>query len=315
MPIERIAFRYKREEKTLTPEELLEFAKTRPEGFPYPYEVLKVLFGEQQSRGDHLSTTALLSECPRNLVYERKEPYVEEIENLWAAFTGTMFHEQLEKAHIPGQTVVERRFWLHIEGLGWVSCKPDLVDVKYGLLDDYKSKDKLPNTHFPNPYPSHVTQLQVNRYIVQNAEYIEHDGSNGPWKVEYITPYHNRPDVKVAVQRVRDGEHRPFEFNELAIVYLAPREGMVRIPVTKSIQVPMKTKPGTKPARVADIWPDAKVEKFVREQYVTLRGALDEYDATGELPPVPEGWEGLSGWLCPYCPFKRQCVLAYMDGR
>lgn len=310
MPLERIIVRHNREEKRFTPQEYLDWLKERPSGHPYTYEVMAVLLGGQQNRGDHLSTTALLSECDRNLVLERKEPYDDTVEHLWAAFTGTMFHEQLEKVSISDQTVVETRYWIELPNVGWLSCKPDLIDVKYGTLEDFKSKDKLPSLMRSNPYDTNVEQVQINRFIVQHAEWVE-----DPDGTEVIYPYHNVPTEAVKVRRPADGKDRPYEFIDLAVVYIAPREGMVRMRCTKSIDVPTKDGKGTKKQRVSDIWSDEDVLELVTERYTNKRNALDAYEATGDLPPIPDGWEGQTGWLCDYCPVRRQCAVAYFEGR
>src|ERR1051326_1189006 len=257
------------QERVFTSEELLDYAKGRPEGWQWTYEVVKLIIDGQQDRGDHLSTTALTGECDLNFVLERKSSYVRRLDDEWASFTGSMYHEQLEKASIPGQTVVERRYWLELEGLGWVSCKPDVIDIHHGILGDYKTKSKALDPRRRNPYDANIQQLNVNRYIVDHAEWIEFDeqGDESATQASFIYPYHKHPEVSVMVVPVVEGETRPYEWSHLEAIYLTPREGMQTLMCSRSIDVPRKDGKGTKKARVPWIWSDSEAETFIRERY------------------------------------------------
>src|ERR1044071_2173082 len=168
----------------------LRFAQTRQNESPYSYELLQLMVGVQEDRGDSISTTTLLSECDRNLVLERMEPYSASPEELWPAFKGTMFHLQLEKVAAPG-AVVEVRFAMTLPNGKQVTCKPDLIDPVAGLLDDYKVVKELPKFNYP--YRHHADQLMVNRYIVDHAHSVMLPGTDTFVPVEEAEEALGRP--------------------------------------------------------------------------------------------------------------------------
>lgn len=286
MPLTRVSLLVGGEHREMTPDEALEYALTRPPAskFPYTYEELKIIFSQQEDekRGESISASALKSECDRNLVLTRKEGYSASIESMFRAFHGTLLHGQLERA-APVGSVAEVRYWARIDGEP-VSCKPDLLDVRAGKLFDYKTKEEVPV--FDYPYKGDALQLQINRFIITHAERVE-DG-----------------DVTVLLTDENRGEWVPAEWSELVVVYVDPRR-FKPITVTKSVQVPKKSGEGTKSSRVPYIMEDDEVYDFIRTRREQISGGFEDYPEA--LPPIPEGWEGQTGWLCGYCPVKARC--------
>lgn len=286
MPLSRVALLVGGERCEMSPEEALELARTRPptSEFPYTYEELKIIFSQQEEeqRGESISSSALKSNCDRNLVLTRKEPYTQDIEGLYRAFHGTLLHGQLERS-APAGTVAEVRYHAQVDGEE-VTCKPDLVDLQYGKLYDYKTKEEVPV--FDYPYKDDALQLQQNRWIIDNAEYVT-DG-----------------DITIGLDAENRGMWVPKEWTELIVVYVDPRR-FKPLTVTKSIRVPKKSGEGTKAKRVPDIWDDEAVLEHIRTRREQIANGFEDYPEA--LPSIPEGWEGQTGWLCGYCPVKERC--------
>lgn len=267
----------------MTPEEALEAAAERPEGQKYPYELLKAMLATRQER-DYISTTTLTSKCLRSTVLQRQEPYTEDVDRMWAAFRGTMFHGQLEK-HAHPECVEEARFFVELEGLGTLSGSPDLVDPARGILYDYKFTKE--NPRFDRPWPDHVQQVQVNRWLVDHAHRVVWRGK------EYDL------SVKRNIKKFR-----PMDWQDLIVIYMDDR-GPKPLRVTKSIDIPKLHGEGTKKARVSDVWDDEKVEEFIYSRYEEAKHYLE----SGEVPPIPgPEWAYGAHALCGFCPLKQRCI-------
>lgn len=266
----------------LTPEDALAQAAERPEGQKYPYELLKAMLATQQER-DYISTTLLTSKCLRSTVLKRQVDYSEEVDRMWAAFRGTMFHGQLEK-NVHPDCIEEARFFVELEGLGILSGSPDLVDPVRGILYDWKFTKE--NPRFDRPWPDHVLQVQINRWLVDHAYAVTWRG------IEYdLTAKRN---IK---------KFRPVDWQDLILVYMDDR-GPKPLRVMKSIDIPKVSGEGTKKARVSDVWDDETVEAIILERYAASLEALE----SGTVPEVPAGWEEAAHPLCGFCPVRKECL-------
>ena len=261
-----------------------------PHESPWSYELLAASIGEVEERGQNISTTALVGPCPRSTVLERMEDYVEDVDRLWRAFRGTMVHYVLEAAARPN-SIAEVRFHAPV-GDDTISCKPDLI-TDDGQLWDYKNTAKVPRWN--NVYPNHAEQLQINRWIVNNAVKWEKDGE----------PYDLTLDV------------RTMSFEHLVIMYL-DLDGPKPLEYMESIDVPTTSKyakSATKKAKIPGVWNDERVLDLLLPRFNAMRAALDSYP---KFPDIAQKvWGGPKDWRCPgypLCPLNGKCLAARYPG-
>lgn len=247
------------------------------------------MYSEVQDRGDRISTTALTGKCDRQLYLTRMEDYSEDPEKLWAPFRGTMIHSHLEAHAAPG-TIEEPRYHVHLDGLGDLSGSPDVLDVRMGVLYDYKRTKEVPRFNYP--WKDHVNQMNVNRWLVDHADYVEYRGKQ--W------------DLRLS--RENRARFRPTVWNDLVVVYIDDK-GPKPLSCTKSVQVPKKDGKGTKAARVLDLWSDEEAEAWIRQRWTEVKSAL----AGESLPPVPDYMAGWEHPLCGFCPKKRECIELHYE--
>lgn len=272
-------------------EEILDEAyRADPHWSPWSYELLAASIGEIEERGSNISTTALTSPCPRSVVIERMEDYIGDVDTLWRAFRGTMVHYVLEAAQRPN-SVAEVRFFAPI-GDDVISCKPDLI-TEDGQLWDYKNTAKVPRWN--NPYPNHVEQLQLNRWIVNNAVKWEKDDKEYPLQLDV----------------------RSMKFEHLVIMYL-DLDGPKPLEYMESIDVPTTSKDAkskTKKVRLPGVWDDERVLDMLLPRFNAMRAALESYP---KFPKIAQQvWGGPPTWACPgypYCPLRGQCTASRYPG-
>lgn len=285
--------------KTYTPEDLLDFLATRPGRTQWTYELAKSIMDQQQDRKDRISTTSLTAKCLRSNAMERALPFTNALEKMYAAFRGTLYHGQLEQYYAPG-CIAEARYHATLPNGDPLSGSPDLVDISRGVLYDYKTSKSVPR--FDRVWEDHALQLQINRWLVDNAHTVDFEGKS-------YTLVGNSKAAKANRARFV-----PIDWQELAIVYL-DMDGPKTIPVWKSIIVPTKDGKGTKKARVADIWTDEQALEVIEERYETTKEAMKFVTAAREdgnidlglLPPIPPGFTHQSHVLCNYCPVRVEC--------
>jgi hypothetical protein len=196
----------------------------------------------------------------------------------------------------------EVRVWAPVPGLDgeYISCQPDLVSPSQGILWDYKTAkaDSLPK--YGDPWPDHEAQLQVNRWIIDNAVF---DGDELPENEAYLR------------QRMSMGVRKgPKEWTALKIVYVTDKT-MAVYDVTKSIQVPKVGGNGTKAQRVVDIWSDDEVINYMVPRFIERREALERYPQ--EVPPVPDEYRerSMTGFPCDWCPVRKDCFELQLVGQ
>lgn len=281
MPLTHLEFR---DGKMVPREVALELALNKGEFEGFTYELLAALLAEQQEREDRISTTYLLSKCPRSDFLQRTVDYSVKPGMLWPAFRGTMLHGRME-AHAHPRNIAEARYYVHLDGLGDLSGSPDLVDPVLGILDDYKTCGPGKAPRWGGPWEDHVKQVQINRWLVDHAYKVEYDGDT----FQLDDPAHRWLFV-------------PPAWKSLRLIYLDVDKGPQVMTCTKSEQVTAKNgKP--KNVRVPDIWDDELVEMLVRSLYAERK----EAHLSGDVPPIPAGFERQQHVLCAYCPVKSQC--------
>jgi hypothetical protein len=192
---------YGRLPQWLTLEELLLKSQAPdPKWSPWTFELIQAVLGEYQERGDRLSTTALVSACPRAAVIERMEPYIGTLDGLYAALRGTMVHRTLE-AYARQGAIAEHRFFATIDGIE-ISGSPDLVTTS--TVFDYKvPTDQSGVPPFGYPFRHQTEQLMMNAFILRHAEHWQ--GADG--ELNPSLPFDPREERATGV----------------AIVYLAPK--------------------------------------------------------------------------------------------
>lgn len=284
MPLTEVTFA---NGETLRLDDALAQAATRLDERQITYEVLNAILLERQERGNRISTTTLTAKCLRSEVLKRTQPYAESVERMWPSFRGTMIHRVLEHSAHP-DAVAEARYWTNVDGEP-LSGSPDLVAPVQGFLYDYKTCKEVPRY---GPWPDHIEQVQINRWLVDHATHVEVGGK------------------KVRITKANRHQYVPYEWQGLVLVYLDDK-GPKPYLVTRSEEVPAKTTGGTKRVRVTDIWDDERVEALVHERYPAAYDALNG----GELPPIPEGWEHQSHVLCSFCPLRAMCAQLESEGR
>lgn len=320
--------------RVMTIEEALEHVRERNNRCAWTWEILAAMFAAQQQHPSHadgsrISTTVLTHKCLRQLVFERQQPFVRPLDGLWAMFRGTQFHAQLEAFAHP-DSYGEARFYVDDLGVQLPAVKaalprkdrsfsgsPDLVDPNVGILYDYKRTKEVPR--FEHVWPDHIAQLNINRWLVDNADRVQLKES-GEWAqradaysttgVKGILSYDSTTGEAQWDMHHPDVRKRfvPVDWQELIIVYVDDK-GPKQITVRESIRVPAK-KGGFKNARIPVIWDDQQVETYITENYVKARQAL-----VAGTAPIPDGWEHQSHVLCGYCPMRRMCADLESQGR
>jgi hypothetical protein len=268
------------EGEAFEPEALLAYVREREDESKYTAELVASMLATNQDRGERITTTTLTGKCLRQKGLQQVVDYDIELDSMWAAFRGTMYHGQLEAQAQPG-SFAEARFHVDLEGLGHFSGSPDLVDAQRGYLYDYKTNKE--NPRWDKPWAEHNEQVQVNRWLVDHATMVEWGGRE--W------------------EGADTDRFRPVEWQGLILVYIDDK-GPKPILCTKSIDIPKVGGVGTKKARVPDVWADAVVETLVRERYDEAKAAIVDHN----IPAPPQGWEWASHPLCGYCSVKAECL-------
>lgn len=265
----------------------LAYENDDPHWSPFTYELLSNALSEDRDSyyGDRITTTMLESPCPRSNIIARKEEYIEDVDELWMRFRGSMVHSSLEQ-HARPNSISEVRFFAKVED-DEISGTPDLI-TQAGTMWDYKT-GKVPR--WADPMPWHVEQLQINRWIVNNAHmWKKGDEENPP------VPF----------------DPRALDFQHLAILYMDDN-GPVPLEFMERIDIPTKkgAKNPYKKVKVPGIWDDAKVLDMMMPRFKAMRAALESY------PEFPKGveklWGGDNTWECPgppYCPLRGMCLAS-----
>lgn len=300
--------------KDLPVDDALRHAKERESQFPY--ELLVSMLGTVQDRGTRISTTTIAAKCLRSEVILRTEDYTADPKRMYAAFRGTMFHGQLEKN--PRSTAREeprfhKELLLPTGELVNFSGSPDLVDVAQGKLYDYKFSKE--NPRYDYPWPDHVAQGQVNRWLCDYADYVQ-------WRDQFWPLTERGADLIIEANGCDDprvGEwdlsvnrenFTPPDWQGIYVVYMDDR-GPKPMLCTKSIDVPKVGGNGTKKARVADIWDDDRVEAYVLDGFVKVDTAFSTM-TQGQPPEIAPEFYGWSHPLCEWCAVKDKCITYFI---
>ena len=275
----------------LTLDEALELSED-PKWAPWTQVLIRAMFAEHQER-DYISTSMLVSHCPRAEVLKRKLDYVDDLSNMYVPFRGTMVHRTMELYAGPDD-IAEHRFFMTIDGVE-VSCSPDTLS-RHSLWD-YKVTDNPPMYY---PWKNHTEQVQVNAYIVRHAERVEHRDVVVPWADLPFDPREN-PVTRVG------------------LVYMSPKQPKVLV-VEHTEDTFNETTGKFKRGKVPFVWSDRQVEKLIKPRLEALVTALNSPYADDDLlfPLGTEDlWGGDASWRCPGQPLCKlpNCLAKRYPGR
>lgn len=274
----------------MTVDEVLNAAAVAsPKWSPWVYELISACMAEHQER-DYVSVTTLTGGCKRGKLVERKMDYIGKLDDMYAAFKGTMIHRVLEGTARPG-SIAEWRFHTTVDGHK-LSCSPDLIT--YDTVWDYKTTENPPAYGYM--WEDHKLQLQFNRFVFNHAEsWVDTAGVVDRTDIP-LDPHHTR-------------------IQHLAIVYLGPKGPKV-IETQKPVQAPKRGGGGTKTVKVPDVWTDEKVLSELLPRLNAWKLAWDSFPAwPAGLENMP-GWEGPPEFRCsgpPLCYLPNCLAKRYPD--
>lgn len=260
----------------LSVEELLETARVAdPKWSPWTFELVNAAVQQHQER-TYVSTSLLTGGCLRGSLIERKMDYIGSLDQSYAALRGTMVHRTMEYAAREG-ALAEWRFGMTVDDT-ILSCSPDLLTFGPGAIWDYKHTENPPN--FGYAYRHHTEQVQLNRFIVNHAEWWKDSDGNEDADL-HIDP-------------------RDVTFEHCVIVYMGPKGPKV-IESEKSVE---RTTPnGRKVKRkVPYVWSDDEVIDWLRPRLDAWKLAFDAFPDWPEGLEKAPGWAGGPDWRCPGPP-------------
>ena len=268
-----------RKPRWLTLDDLLGEALTQgPKWSPWSYELIQAVLANIQDR-DYFSTSMLTGGCYRGTVIERRDDYVDSLDQNYASIKGTLIHRTMEFAARPG-ALCEWRFFTDIDGLEF-SCSPDSIVPDLGLLSDWKTTENPPS--FGYAYRHHKEQVNLNRWVVNHA-------------TRWLSPGTTADDPQDPIPV----DPRTIVFRQLSVVYIGPKEPKT-ILIEKTAE--RKTPNGQLiKAKVPDVWTDAAVRKYIDPRIEGFEMALDAYPDWPEGLEEYPGFEGPAGWQCPGPP-------------
>lgn len=238
-------------------------ASADPKWAPWTQVMLRAMFDQHQER-DYISTSTLVSHCPRAEVIKRTMDYVDDLASMYVPFRGTAVHALMESYAGP-EDIAEARFWTEVDGVE-ISCSPDIITAS-GQLLDYKFTENPPM--YNSPYRNHTEQVQVNAFIVRNR--TRHS----------LAPLEGRdvPDI-----------------TELGLVYMGPKAPKVlRVEATETIVRNGKLVK----AKVPSVWDDDQVLDLIRPRIETFMEVLEHGNVS---PQATKLWGGDTTLRCPGAP-------------
>lgn len=284
----------------VTPEALLEeLAEANLLDSHWTFEMANAALSQVQSRGDMISTTALVTSCFRNEVIKRREDYVEDLNELYSRLRGTAGHGMLEFAQ-SSRAIAEVRFFTTIDGEE-ISGQPDLLTAEHLL--DYKFPTDQNSIPMQNLFHNQTEQLMINAFICRHAERWDPEDAE--------LAFDPRDELPEMVGIVFVGPKRP-----KVMVYKRQAEGIRGV----NGKV-MKRQP-----RLPYVWNDAEVLDTIRPRLHLLRRALESYPEWPEPWTNPDNnhtydtdevWGGESGdWTCPGPPvcYFQTCLAKRKPG-
>lgn len=270
-----------RKPRWLSVDDLLGEALTQgPKWSPWSYELIQAVMHHHQER-DYLSTSMLTGGCMRGNVIERREDYIDNLDQRYASIRGTLVHRTMELAARPG-SIAEWRFFTDIDGLEF-SCSPDIIVPDEGSLGDYKTTENPPG--FGYAYRHHKEQVNLNRWVVNHA-------------TKWNDPKGRAQGEEGAMEIPVDP--RTIKFHQLYVVYLGPKGPDTKL-IETTREMPTPNQKMVK-RKVPEVWTDEAVRKFLDPRLEAVQMALSQYPEWPEGLETYPGWEGPASWKCPGPP-------------
>lgn len=138
---------------------------------PFSFPVVNCIIQMLKEERNVYSISQALN-CNRRIYLTAKLDVYPELESLYYAFRGTIFHLLLERFTNNEDYIVEKTFTATYKGVE-ISGKPDLIILKKPIrLKDYKTIEALPK--WGSPYPHHIVQLNLYKWLLaQNGIEVE----------------------------------------------------------------------------------------------------------------------------------------------
>lgn len=143
-------------------------ARTHKQPCQFVYPILKGMVANERKERDGIHVTGLLN-CLRKVVLDTRHDVFIRPEQTYWAFRGQLAHAIVELAQ-SDDAVAERQFVREIKGIPIIGT-PDVIYPDQRLLVDYKTTAMTPRK---GPYPHHVMQVNIYRWLVRRHFRIEH---------------------------------------------------------------------------------------------------------------------------------------------
>jgi hypothetical protein len=142
-------------------------AATHKQPCQFTYPILKGMVLNERNERNGVHVTSLLN-CLRKVALDQQHDLYVSPEHTYWAFRGQLAHSIVELAQTDS-AVVEHTFTREIEGITIIGT-PDVIYPDKRLLVDYKTTASAPRW---GPYPQHVLQVNIYRWLVQKYHRIE----------------------------------------------------------------------------------------------------------------------------------------------
>lgn len=121
-------------------------------------------------KGAGISVSTIM-QCPKAYAIEKSFDLYVNVHQQYNMFRGTSVHSIFEnEPDVPDWVIRERRAYIEVDGVR-VSGQIDEVDVKHGVIIDYKSAHLLKKQDNPN----YIAQLNMYRYMCKHGKWMDDD--------------------------------------------------------------------------------------------------------------------------------------------
>ena len=265
------------------PAECLACARKGAPGCTMTAPVIKGILSNLRPDDFGLTVTTLLG-CARKARLKLEQPYWLKPSELWWSYRGQLMHNiAAQYAHEDAQAIAEQRFSMMVQAHGQlieISGQPDLVLVDRGVLVDYKTTKRMPQTWKTYTCPEAGNVIQEGQWAIR-TKYIEcpfcEDGRH------------------VAKDVLAQGKPRAYQghIQQVSVYAVMLRENGIPIQTAEIIyqdmagqlRVPVELLP------TAEVW--ALLEQRVAEHtQAGLPGIITDAEQT---------------WECDYCALRSAC--------
>jgi hypothetical protein len=266
---------------------------------PWTYELMHAIFEEKQERYKSISASSLVDHCTRADIIGRMADYVDDLENLYVPFRGTMIHRTME-LYAHDDTIAEHRFFTTVNGIE-ISCSPDWLTRT--TLGDYKVTENPPA--YNNPWTNHQEQVQINAFITRNATSYSPPGY-GPREMHKWDGHDGSTPLPF--------DPRAHPATKLVLVYMGPKKPKTLLVERTTDYFDFKKGKDVR-GKQPFVQTDEQVLEYLAPRVEMFQRALEVF------PEWPDGaekvWGGEPGWTCPGYPLCKlpNCLAKRWPGR